>query len=58
MKTLAQVTPTPEQLAIISLPRAGVQLIRGAAGIKQFCNISALQFRGDCIDRSLAKPYS
>lgn len=42
MKTLAQVTPTPEQLAIISLPRAGVQLIRGAAGIKQFCNISAL----------------
>lgn len=32
MKTLPPVTPTPEQLAIISNPIAGVQLIRGAAG--------------------------
>ncbi len=32
MKTLAQVIPTGEQLAIISHPQAGVQLIRGAAG--------------------------
>lgn len=32
MKTLPQVTPTSEQLTIISNPIAGVQLIRGAAG--------------------------
>lgn len=32
MKTLPPVTPTPEQLAIISNPIAGGQLIRGAAG--------------------------
>lgn len=32
MKTLAPVTPTREQLDIISHPRAGIQLIRGAAG--------------------------
>jgi len=32
MKTLAQVIPTSEQLAIISHPRAGIQLIKGAAG--------------------------
>ena len=33
MKTLPETTtPTPEQLAIISNPRYGVQLIRGAAG--------------------------
>ena len=32
MKTLAQVTPTSEQLPLISNPRPGVRLIRGAAG--------------------------
>lgn len=32
MKALVNVTPTPEQLPIISNPRAGVTLIRGAAG--------------------------
>ena len=32
MKILATVTPTPEQLPIISNPQAGVTLIRGAAG--------------------------
>lgn len=32
MKTLPPITPTSEQLAIISNPIAGVQLIRGAAG--------------------------
>lgn len=32
MKILPSVTPTPEQLPIISNPRAGVTLIRGAAG--------------------------
>jgi len=32
MRTLYHVTPTPEQLALISNPRPGVQLIRGAAG--------------------------
>jgi superfamily I DNA/RNA helicase len=32
MRTLYHVRPTPEQLALISNPRPGVQLIRGAAG--------------------------
>lgn len=32
MKTLAVVTPTSEQLPLISNPRPGVRLIRGAAG--------------------------
>jgi len=32
MKTLPKTVPTKEQLALIANPRAGVQLIRGAAG--------------------------
>jgi DNA helicase IV len=32
MKVLSEVIPTREQLPIISNPRAGVTLIRGAAG--------------------------
>lgn len=32
MRTLHSVRPSPEQLAIISNPRPGIQLIRGAAG--------------------------
>lgn len=32
MKALVEVTPTPEQLPIISNPQAGVTVIRGAAG--------------------------
>jgi superfamily I DNA/RNA helicase len=32
MKTLGEVTPTSEQLPLISNPRPGVQVIRGAAG--------------------------
>lgn len=32
MRTLYHVRPTPEQLALISNPRPGVKLIRGAAG--------------------------
>lgn len=32
MRTLRSVTPTPEQLAILSRTRVGIELIRGAAG--------------------------
>ena len=32
MKTLPEISPSPEQLAIISYPPRGVQVIRGAAG--------------------------
>src|SRR5271163_2350551 len=32
MRTLRRVTPTPEQLSILSRTRLGVELIRGAAG--------------------------
>ena len=32
MKTLPEVTPTSQQLAIVARPRPGIQLIRGAAG--------------------------
>lgn len=32
MKSLVAVTPTPEQLVLVSNPRPGVQVLRGAAG--------------------------
>ena len=32
MRTLRSVTPTPEQLSILSRTKLGVELIRGAAG--------------------------
>ena len=32
MRTLSNVAPTPEQLAILSVNQPGVELLRGAAG--------------------------
>ncbi len=32
MKTLQNITPTPEQLSLITHPKLGIRIIRGAAG--------------------------